>query len=133
MRVSELLTKVIPITPETENARFALTILRDREFDEYDHIYLVDREGHLTGQVPLKSLIRARPETELVALKGRSPVEVPADEHAERAAILVIENHDADVAVVDSERRLIGAIPVEHLLTFLHRRHINNIFRHGGP
>jgi magnesium transporter len=132
MRVSELLTKVIPIVPETENARSALTLLRDREFEEYDHVYLVDREGHLTGQVPLKSLILTRPETELRALKGKSPVEVSADERAERAALLVIENHDADVAVVDSDRRLVGAIPVEHLLTFLHKKHINNIFRHGG-
>ncbi|HJS51997.1 MAG TPA: magnesium transporter [Pyrinomonadaceae bacterium] len=132
MRVSDLLTKVIPIVPETENARSALTLLRDREFEEYDHVYLVDREGHLTGQVPLKSLIRTRPETELRVLKGRSPVEVSADERAERAALLVIENHDADVAVVDLQRRLIGAIPVEHLLTFLHKRHINNIFLHGG-
>ena len=47
-------------------------------------------------------------------------------------ALLAIENHDADVAVVDSERRLVGAVPVEHLLTFLHKRHIDNIFRHGG-
>jgi len=132
MIVSELLTNAIPIAPETEDAEFARTLLRDSEFEEYDHVYLVDEEGHLTGQVPLKSLIKTRPETELLALKGSPPVEVSADERAERAALLVIEHHDADVAVVDSKRQLVGAIPVEHLLTFLHKKHVNNIFRHGG-
>lgn len=132
MKVSELLTIAIPIVPETEKAHYAITLLHARDFDEYDHVYLVDGERHLRGQVPLVSLMKARPDTALVDLTGKFPVEVSADERAERAALLAIENHDADVAVVDSERRLIGAVPVEHLLTFLHKRHIDNIFRHGG-
>lgn len=132
MLVSELLAKEVPIAPETEDARFAVALLRDREFEEYDHVYLIDPERRLRGQVPLSSLIRAQPEASLLDLKGKSPVEVFADEHAERAALLAIENHDADVAVVDSDHRLVGAVPVEHLLTFLHKKHVSNIFRHGG-
>ena len=132
MKVSELLTNAIPIVVDTENAQFAVALLREREFEEYDHIYLVDVENHLTGQVPLRSLIRALPEVALSTLKGKAPVEVTAAERAERAALLAIENHDADVAVIDSDRRLVGSVPVERLLTFLHKRHIDNILRHGG-
>ena len=132
MRVSNLLRPSIPIVEETQTAGFATQLLRDCEFDEYDHVYLVDAESCLTGQVPLKSLIRARCETALLDIVGKAPVEVTADEHAERAALLAIERHDADVAVVDSNRRLVGAVPVERLLTFLHKKHVDNFFRHGG-
>ena len=76
MKVSELLTIAIPIVPETEKAQYAIALLHDREFEEYDHVYLVDGERHLRGQVPLKSLIRARPDAALLGserqVSGRS-------------------------------------------------------------
>lgn len=132
MRVSELLTKSIPIISETETAGSALTMLRDATFAEYDHVYLTDHAGRMTGQVPLESLIKASPDTITSRLKGRSPIEVPPDAMAERVALDVIENQHADVAVLNSERQLVGAVPIKRLLTFLHKKHIENIFRHGG-
>jgi magnesium transporter len=132
MRVCDLLTKEVPIAAEKQSAGFALQLLRECSFDEVDHVYLVDANHSLTGQVPLQALVKADPASELALLKGSDPVEVSPDEYAERAALLAIENHDADVAVVDKDRHLVGAIPVTHLLTFLHKRHIDHILRHGG-
>ena len=132
MKVSELLTKSIPIITDTETAGSALTMVRDTNFAEYDHIYLIDDVGRLVGQVPFESLIKASPDTIISRLKGRPPLEVSADAKAERVALAVIENQHADVAVLNSERRLVGAVPIKRLLTFLHNRHIENIFRHGG-
>jgi magnesium transporter len=132
MRVSELLTKSVPVISETETARSALAMLREATFAEYDHVYLTDDAGRMAGQVPIESLIKASPDTTISGLKGRSPIEVPTDAKAERVALEVIENKYADVAVLDSDRRLVGAVPINRLLTFLHKKHIENIFRHGG-
>src|SRR5687767_2964183 len=51
MRVSELLTESIPVISETESVGSALAMLRDATFAEYDHIYLTDDAGRMTGQV----------------------------------------------------------------------------------
>lgn len=132
MKVSELLTTSIPIISEAETTDSALLMLRNASFAEYDHVYLTDKAGHMTGQVPIESLIKACPDTIISQLKGRSPIEVSADAKAERVALEVIEHQHADVAVVNSEGRLVGAVPIKRLLTFLHKKHIDNIFRHGG-
>lgn len=103
MQVSELLTRKIPVVGENEPAGDAVRLLRERKFDEYDDVYLTDADGRLSGQVPLKSLIRADSEIELSSLKSKAPIEVAADEKVERAGLLAIENHDADVAVVNAD------------------------------
>ena len=82
------------------------------------HLYLIDDASVLTGQVPIERLIAAASETRLGDLRGDPPIEVRLDDDAELVALLAVERHDGDVAVVDYKRGLIGAIPIGRLLGF---------------
>ncbi|MFO0700498.1 MAG: hypothetical protein U0236_14850 [Nitrospira sp.] len=51
---------------------------------------------------------------------------------AETVALRAVERHDADVAVIDGRRRLLGVIPIGRLLALLHEEHVDNFLRMGG-
>jgi magnesium transporter len=59
-------------------------------------------------------------------------VEVQPDDNAETVALRAVERHEADVAVVDRQQHLLGAIPIGRLLALLHEEHVDNFLRMGG-
>ena len=128
----ELMTTFVPKGRPDESAGFALQRLREQKPEEAGHLYLVDEASVLTGQVPIEKLITAAPETSLIELRGDPPIEVRPDDNAVTVAMLAVERHDADVAVVDDNRRLIGAIPIGRLLALLHEEHVDEILRRSG-
>jgi magnesium transporter len=133
MRVaSELMTTSVPKAQAGETAGCALERLREQKPEEASHLYLVNEASVLTGQVPIERLIAAAPETPLGDLRGDPPIEVRPDSDGEMVSLLAVERHDADVAVVDDERRLIGAIPIGRLLRLLHEEHVDDILRRAG-
>ena len=100
----ELMTTSVPKAQPDETAGFALERLREQKPEEASHLYLVDEASVLIGQVPIERLIAAAPETTLGDLRGDPPIEVRPDDDAETVALLAVERHDADVAVVDDKR-----------------------------
>jgi magnesium transporter len=129
---AELLTASVRKARSDETAGRALERLRECKPEEAGHLYLIDEASVLTGQVPIERLIAATPETALDELRGDPPIEVRPDDDAEAIALLAVERHDADVAVVDGERKLIGAIPIGRLLALLHEEHVDEILRRAG-
>ena len=128
----ELMTTSVPKAQPGEAAGVALERLREQKPEEASHLYLTDEASVLTGQVPIERLISAAPETLLGDLCGDPPIEVRPDDNAETVALLAVERHDADVAVADDKRRLIGAIPIGRLLALLHEEHVDEILRRAG-
>lgn len=106
--------------------------LRRHAWDEVGHVYLVNDRAELVGQVPIEGLLQARDDRPLADLAGAAPVEVLPGDAAETVALRAVERHDADVAVVDERRRLLGAIPIGRLLALLHEKHVDNFLRMGG-
>ncbi len=130
--VKELMTISAPMARPDETVRIALERLRESKPEEASHLYLIDESSVLTGQVPIEKLIAAAPEERLGNLRGDPPIEVWPDDNAGTVALLAVERHDADVAVVDDGRRLVGAIPIGRLLRLLHEEHIDEILRRSG-
>jgi len=128
----ELMITSVPKAQLGEAAGVALERLREQKPEEASHLYLIDDASVLTGQVPIERLISAAPETPLGDLCGDPPIEVRPDDNAETVALLAVERHDADVAVADDKRRLIGAIPIGRLLALLHEEHVDEILRRAG-
>jgi magnesium transporter len=110
----------------------ALERWRAQRLEEASHLYLVSADSTLAGQVPIEKLLAADPNARLDSLRGAPPIEVRPDDNAEMVALLAVERHDADVAVVDSERKLLGAIPIGRLLALLHEEHVDEILRRAG-
>jgi magnesium transporter len=129
---SELMTPAVPKVGSRETVAAALSVLHDRRFDEASHLYLVDDGDRLIGQVPIEALLAARPADPLATLQGDPPVEVRPQDRAETVALLAVERHEADVAVLDAQRRLLGAIPIGRLLALLHDEHVDDLLRLAG-
>jgi hypothetical protein len=60
------------------------------------------------------------------------PLIVRAGDNAETVALLAVERHDADVAVLDEPGRFMDAIPMGRLLALLHEEHVDDILRMRG-
>ncbi len=129
---SDLMTLDIPRSDRHRTVGEMIAALRDHTWDEVGHIYLVDDQAALVGQVPIKRLLQAKEQTYLADLEGSPPIEVLPGDAAETVALRAVERHDADVAVIDSRRRLLGVIPIGRLLALLHEEHVDNFLRMGG-
>lgn len=129
---AELMTPAIPRASPEDRVADAVAALRRHPPEESGHLYLVDADSRLLGQVPVEALILASPEVTLDGLRGDPPVEVHPQDDAETAALAAVERHEADVAVVDAQRRLLGSIPIGRLLALLHEEHVDDLLRLGG-
>jgi magnesium transporter len=128
----ELATRAVPRARPGERADAELERMRGERLDEAAHCYLVDGADRLLGQVPLERLLAAPRDALVEALLGAPPLVVRPGDDAEAAALLAVEAHDADVAVVEDGGRLVGAVPVARLLALLHAEHVAEILRRGG-
>ncbi len=126
------MTPSVPRAAADSSVASILATLRAERPREASHIYLVDDEGRLIGQVPIENLIAASPDERARNLRGDPPLEFHPEDSAETVALLAVERHESDVAVIDEDRRLLGAIPIGQLLAFLHEEHIDNVLRMAG-
>lgn len=129
---ADLMIMAVPRVAADQTVGDAVQSLRSSAWAEIGHVYLVDEKSQLIGQVPTERLLCADPTRKLVDLQGDPPIEVRPSDNAERVALLAVERHEADVAVVDRHRRLVGAIPMGPLLALLHDEHVDNFLRMGG-
>src|SRR5512134_54451 len=129
---ADLMTAVVPQAHPNALVAETVAALRSRPWDEAGHIYLLDERSQLVGQVPIERLLVAPLEIRLDALHGDPPLIVRASDNAETVALLAVEQHDADVAVLDESSRFMGAIPIGRLLALLHEEHVDDILRMGG-
>ncbi len=129
---ADLMTVNIPRSDKHRTVSDMIAVLRDHTWEEVGHVYLVDDQAALVGQVPIERLLEAKEQTALGELQGTPPIEVLPGDPAETVALRAVERHDADVAVIDSRRRLLGAIPIGRLLALLHEEHVDNFLRMGG-
>lgn len=129
---ADLMTPDIPRSDRHRTVGETIAALQGHTWDEVGHVYLVDDQAVLTGQVPIERLLQADGQTSLASLEGLAPIEVLPGDAAETVALRAVERHDADVAVIDARRRLLGAIPIGRLLALLHEEHVDNFLRMGG-
>lgn len=129
---AELMTSAVPRARPGDTVGSVQAALRSAQLQEASHVYLLDDVARLIGQVPIETLLTAESGSPLGSLRGEPPVEVRPEDSAETVALLAVERHEADVAVIDNERRLLGAIPIGRLLALLHEEHVDDLLRLGG-
>ena len=128
----DLMTTAVPHAHPKAGASETVAALQSRSWDEVGHIYLLNEQSQLVGQVPIERLLTASPDSRLDTIRGNPPLIVRTDDNAETVALLAVERHDADVAVLDGPGRFMGAIPIGRLLALLHEEHVDDILRMGG-
>lgn len=129
---AELMTSAVPRARPGDTVGSVQAALRSAQLQEASHVYLLDDVARLIGQVPIETLLTAESGSPLGSLRGEPPVEVRPEDSAETVALLAVERHEADVAVIDNERRLLGAIPIGRLLVLLHEEQWTIFFASGA-
>ncbi len=94
-----------------------------RRYDELpgqtDALFVVDRDDHLRGILPLKRLLVSDPEIEVATLIDRDVVSFSPDSEAEEAA-KAFERYDLVCApVVSADGRVIARLTVDAVLDFV--------------
>ena len=84
-----------------------------------DKLFVVDRDGHLTGTLPLKRMLVHDPDTYVAAIMSDDLVLFHPSDAAKEAA-QAFERYDLVTApVVDAQKRLVGRLTVDVVLDFI--------------
>jgi magnesium transporter len=107
-----------------------------RRFDELpgqtDALFVVDRDDHLQGILPLKRLLVSDPDVEVEKLLERDVVSFSPDSGAEEAA-QAFERYDLVCApVVSADGRVIARLTVDAVLDFVRERQETQEFAKVG-
>jgi magnesium transporter len=129
---AELMMTDVPRANPRDTVCKLMEQLRKFPTSQADHIYLIDGNLRLVGQVPIEKLLVAEAHATLDLLAGHPPIEVHPDDEAEAVAFQAVRHHDGDVAVVDAHRKFLGAIPTAPLFAILHKAHIDDLLLMGG-
>ena len=83
------------------------------------YLYVVDSEGRLEGNVSLRDLVVAAPETPLTEIMNTSVFKVDAATNKEDVASLIAKYDLLALPVVDARRRLIGSVTVDDVVDLM--------------
>jgi magnesium transporter len=97
-----------------------------RRYDELpgqtDAIFIVDRDDHLRGVLPLKKLLVNDPDVEVASLYQREVVSFSPESDAEDAA-QAFERYDlVNAPVISADGKVIGRVPVDAVLDHVRAR-----------
>jgi len=83
------------------------------------YLYVVDSEGRLDGNVSLRDLVVAPPQTPLSEIMNKNVLRIQADANKEDVASLIAKYDLLAVPVVDARRRLLGTVTVDDVIDFM--------------
>lgn len=107
-----------------------LRSLEDAETLHY--LYVVDRDDHLLGVVPLRELIMALPEATIETIMSEQVVAVPATADQEELAEMMSRYDYFAMPVVDTGGHLLGVVTVDDVLDVFEEEVTEDIQRLGG-
>jgi magnesium transporter len=97
-----------------------------RRYDELpsqtDALFIVDRDEHLKGALPLNRLLVTDPDVEVASLYDRDIVSFAPEDDADEAAQAFDRYNLVCAPVTDAEGRVIGRLPVESVLEYVRDR-----------
>ncbi len=107
-----------------------------RRFDELpdhtDQVFVVDRDDHFKGVLPINLIVVNEPETIVASLMLKDTIQLHPDEKAEQAA-QSFERYDlVSAPVVDEEHKLVGRVTVNVVLDFIRTESDTDILNQAG-
>lgn len=100
--------------------------------DHTDQLFVVDRDEHLRGVLPLNTLLVSDPETEVGSIMNSAPKRFLPDDLAREAAE-AFERYDLITApVVDHDGVLVGRVTVDAIVDYIKERQDIERLSQGG-
>jgi magnesium transporter len=126
-----LVSTVAAVDPD-DSVGVARARLASHRFDDASYVFLVSRDGLLTGVLPIATVFAASAD-QCVGDIGTLPcAAVPCDSDVEHAASAAIRSGLATVALLDRGGRFAGAIPPDKLMTILREEHAEDLHHMVG-
>jgi magnesium transporter len=112
----------------------AINFLRNEAPDDNHpfYLYVVDDDGRLAGNVSLRSLVTAAPETPIAAITSEDVLSVRTMEDQEEAAERMRHYNLLALPVVDADNRLRGVITADDVLDVQVEEATEDIYRLAG-
>ena len=83
------------------------------------YLYVVDSEGKLDGNVSLRDLVVAQPDTPLTTVMNPNVLRVLAETPKEEVAALIAKYDLLALPVVDARRKLLGTVTVDDVVELM--------------
>ena len=83
------------------------------------YLYVVDADGRLDGNISLRDLVVASPETPLAKMMNPNVLKVDAATNKEDVASLIAKYDLLALPVIDARRRLIGLVTVDDVVDLM--------------
>jgi len=83
------------------------------------YLYVVDAEGRLDGNISLRDLVVASPDTPLATIMNPNVLRVDAATNKEDVASLIAKYDLLALPVIDADRRLIGSVTVDDVVDLM--------------
>jgi len=100
--------------------------------DQFDQLFVVDREDHLQAVLPINALLLNDPETEVAAVMRKDALSLHPEDNAETAA-QAFERYDlVSAPVVSTDHRLIGRVTVDAVLDYIRESAEADQLAHAG-
>ncbi|MDO8438326.1 MAG: magnesium transporter [Nitrosomonadaceae bacterium] len=97
-----------------------------------DQLFVVDRDEHLKGVLPVNRLLVSDPDTEVAAVMSTEMLKLHPNDKAQQAAH-AFERYDlVSASVVDAEGKLVGRVTVNAVMDFIREESENEALKLGG-
>lgn len=131
-----LMTTEFVAVPETQTVEEALAAVRSMaragRREAMDTVYTLDATGAIAGVLSLRELLAAPEGTRLADAAWTEIVTVPATADREEVAQLTSDYSLAAVPVVDPDRRLLGVVTVDDVITAIQEEQTEDVQKFGG-
>lgn len=97
-----------------------------------DQMFVVDRNEHLKGVLPVNRLLVSDPDTEVAAVMSTEMLKLHPNDKAQQAAH-AFERYDlVSASVVDANGKLVGRVTVNAVMDFIREESENEVLKLGG-
>ncbi len=97
-----------------------------------DQLFVVDRDEHLKGVLPVNRLLVSDPDTEVAVVMSTEMLKLHPNDKAQQAAH-AFERYDlVSASVVDAEGKLVGRVTVNAVMDFIREESENEALKLGG-
>jgi magnesium transporter len=127
-----LMTQNIPVVLKDQKVRDVLELLKKSNFDVVNYIYVVDSKKKFIGSISIKEIFRNSSNVSVKKIMKEDVVYVKTHTHQERVAYLALKYKLKNVAVVDKDDVLVGAVSYHNILKIMQKEGIEDLLHQAG-
>lgn len=100
--------------------------------DNLDQLFVVDRDNHYLGELPVSSLLIARPDSRIEDIMSDDDPAIPADSDVHAVALLFEQRDLISAPVIDNEGCLVGRITIDDVVDVMREERDRSMLSAAG-